>query len=264
MSYILDALKRAEAERERGAVPGLHARPVVSYNEVGDDASPKGWWLVAAAALVLVAGVAGFWWWRAPTPLAPVREPTPVAKAAVPEAPLPAAPVLMTPLPATQSLARAAPAAVVSKASPQGKALTPSAPVATLQPVPRPITAQPAKAPVISTKSVPAPLPVTKPAPITATQPPVTATASAARLAPAAPGSGIPMLSELPEALRKQIPPLTIAGAVYSDDPSQRLLLVNNQAFGQGNAVAPGVQLEEIQTNSSVFNFQGTRFQVDH
>jgi len=72
------------------------------------------------------------------------------------------------------------------------------------------------------------------------------------------------MLSELPEALRRQIPPLTIAGAVYSDDPNQRLLLVNNQAFGQGNTVAPGVQLEEIQANRSVFNFQGTRFQLDH
>ena len=28
MSYILDALKRAEAERERGQVPGLNAQPV--------------------------------------------------------------------------------------------------------------------------------------------------------------------------------------------------------------------------------------------
>ena len=28
MSYILDALRRADAERERGAVPGLHAQPV--------------------------------------------------------------------------------------------------------------------------------------------------------------------------------------------------------------------------------------------
>ncbi|MFO1267813.1 MAG: hypothetical protein U1F67_14180 [Rubrivivax sp.] len=28
MSYILDALRRAESERERGQVPGLHAQPV--------------------------------------------------------------------------------------------------------------------------------------------------------------------------------------------------------------------------------------------
>lgn len=72
------------------------------------------------------------------------------------------------------------------------------------------------------------------------------------------------MLNELPDALRRQIPALTIAGAVYSDDPSQRMLLINNLAVGPGNTVAPGVQLEEIQTTSSVFNFQGTRFQVNH
>jgi len=57
---------------------------------------------------------------------------------------------------------------------------------------------------------------------------------------------------------------LTISGAVYSEDPSQRVLLLNNQAFGQGNSVAPGVKLEEIQPNSSIFNFQGTRFQLSH
>ena len=33
MSYILDALKRADAERERGAVPGLHSQ----------TAAPKHW-----------------------------------------------------------------------------------------------------------------------------------------------------------------------------------------------------------------------------
>ena len=28
MSYILDALRRADAERERGTVPGIHAQPI--------------------------------------------------------------------------------------------------------------------------------------------------------------------------------------------------------------------------------------------
>jgi general secretion pathway protein B len=264
MSYILDALKRAEAERERGTVPGLYARPVVSYNEVDDASSSKGWWLVAAA-LVLAAAGAAFWWWRAATPMAPaptpVSEPAPVAKAAVAQAP-----VAMADLPPTQSIARTAPAEVVSKATPPVKTPAPSTTAAALQTMPQPAPAQPAKAPALAATPVPVPAPVAlaKPTLPPAPPPPVTTATSPARLAPVAPGSGIPMLSELPDALRKQIPPLTIAGAVYSDDPSQRLLLVNNQAFGQGNSVAPGVQLEEIQANSSVFNFHGTRFQLDH
>jgi general secretion pathway protein B len=262
MSYILDALKRAEAERERGAVPGLHARPVASYNEVDDASSFKGWWLVAAA-LLLVAGGAAFWWLRAPAPtaLAPASEPASVAKAAAPQAPM-----AMADLPPTQYIARTAPAAVVSKATPPVKTPTPSTTAAALQPVPHPAPAQPVKAPALTATPMPVPAPpvaVAKPT-LPPAPPPVTAATSPARLAPATPGSSIPMLSELPDSLRKQIPPLAIAGAVYSDDPSQRLLLVNNQAFGQGNTVAPGVQLEEIQSNSSVFNFHGTRFQLDH
>lgn len=105
-------------------------------------------------------------------------------------------------------------------------------------------------------------MPTLTPAPVAAL--PTPTAANPPRTASQATGSGIPMLSELPDALRRQIPALSIAGAVYSDDPSLRVLLVNNQAFGQGNVVAPGVQLEEIQPNNSVFNFQGTRFQLGH
>jgi general secretion pathway protein B len=106
-------------------------------------------------------------------------------------------------------------------------------------------------------------LPTANLAPQTVSSPQPTTPGNQANVAASA-GSAVPLLSELPEAMRRQIPALVIAGAVYSDDPNQRLLLVNNQAFGQGNTVAPGVQLEEIQTSSSIFNFQGTRFQLMH
>ena len=35
MSYILDALRRADAERERGNVPGLHAQPMPAVTAPG-------------------------------------------------------------------------------------------------------------------------------------------------------------------------------------------------------------------------------------
>ena len=74
----------------------------------------------------------------------------------------------------------------------------------------------------------------------------------------------IPLLSELADATRSQIPALAITGTVYSDDPKQRLLLVNNQVLPQGSVVAPDLKLEEIRPRSSVFNFRGTRFRVAH
>jgi len=74
----------------------------------------------------------------------------------------------------------------------------------------------------------------------------------------------VPPLADLPESLRRQIPPLAISGAVYSDNPAKRLLLVNNQVLGQGGQAAPGVRLEEIQPKSSVFSYRGTRFRLAH
>jgi general secretion pathway protein B len=73
-----------------------------------------------------------------------------------------------------------------------------------------------------------------------------------------------PLLSELPEDIRRQIPALTITGAVYSDNPAQRLLLVNGQVLTQGSQAALDVTLVEIRSASSEFSFRGTRFRLAH
>ena len=72
------------------------------------------------------------------------------------------------------------------------------------------------------------------------------------------------MLAELPEALRREMPPLVITGSVYSSNPAQRLLLVNDLVLNQGSQAGPGLRLEEIRAKSSVFSFRGTRFRVLH
>ena len=57
---------------------------------------------------------------------------------------------------------------------------------------------------------------------------------------------------------------MTITGVVYSDNPGQRLLLVNNQVLPQGSLAAPDVTLDEIGAKSSRFSFRGTRFRLMH
>jgi general secretion pathway protein B len=74
----------------------------------------------------------------------------------------------------------------------------------------------------------------------------------------------VPLLSELPEDIRRQVPALTITGAVYSETPGQRLLLVNNQVLAEGSVITPELILEEIRAKSSIFNFRGTRFRLAH
>jgi general secretion pathway protein B len=270
MSYILDALKRAEAERERGSVPGLHARQLASYDDLDAPTSPTWLWWITAGALALLAGGAGFWWWHTP-----VQNTSPSigttqanAKAAAPDAS-----VAAVGAPMVQAPTNPAPTDAVNPPKLISKTLPTPAPVVAVvvapQPAAKAVTATaspsvPAPAPVTAAAVAPTPLSPAKPVPQTMTPPHPVAMSNPAKVAASPTGSGVPLLSELPEALRRQIPPLVIAGAVYSDDPSQRLLIVNNQAIGQGSTAAPGVQLEEIQTSSSIFSFQGIRFQLNH
>lgn len=104
MSYILDALRRAEAERERerGAVPGVHAQPAV-VPDTPDRSRLRlpAWWGVAAGGLLGGAVVAALWFGgRASVAPPPVATPTPVAVTPAPAAPAtPAAPVPPSPPP---------------------------------------------------------------------------------------------------------------------------------------------------------------------
>ncbi len=248
MSYILDALKRADAERERGAVPGLHAQQNAAL-AAAPSARPRiRLWLISATVLALSGIAAGLWLWRGPATDSSLAT---VHVAAV-------APVVST-----------APAAPVTAPTPALVPATPPTSVVTPTPTPTP-TPAPAPAPIAVAPPAVAPAPVAT-APVAAptvraTAPRTTAPAKpvAAPEPPAAAPTPIPLLSELPEDLRRQIPALTITGAVYSETPGQRLLLVNNQVLNQGAMAAPDVSLEEIRPKSSVFNFRGTRFRLTH
>lgn len=226
MSYILDALQRADAERTRGNVPTLNARPLASPAASPSLTTAQRAGLAVAGLVVLLLVAAWAWWiWgsAAPQPAAATVTPT----VAAPPASAPAA------------VAFAAPAARL----PAVPAPVPTAVPATLPKIPvaeKAAVAQPAQA---------------KPS-ATSTTPKVAAPAPAQALAP--------LLSELPEATRRDIPPLAISGAVYSENPAQRLLLVNGQVLNQGSEVAPDLKVVEIRSNVTEFSFRGTRFRLAH
>ena len=225
MSYILDALKRADAERERGAVPGLHSQPLANPVLPTAPGEKTRVWLALAAILVLGSIAVSTWVWRAPA--------SEVKLAAVLPTQTPAA------LPITAAVAQVAALPVATVAS---------APV-----LPMPVPPAVAK-PALVASVVPATARL-KQIPDSGVKP-----AASAQATPAS----IPLLSELPEELRRQIPALVITGAVYSEIPANRLLLLNNQVLTQASQAAPDVSLEEIRQKSSVFNFKGTRFRMAH
>jgi general secretion pathway protein B len=128
MSYILDALRRSQAdrERERGQVPGLNTQAAPAAPATPSRGGKPALWLAAGLALGGVATVAALW---------PRRE----AAAPAPVVAVPVPPVVAEPRPATPAAQSPAPLPVVVSAPP---APGPTAPVAAAPaPVPTAATA---------------------------------------------------------------------------------------------------------------------------
>lgn len=235
MSYILDALKKADAEREQGRVPGLHT-PMANLEA---DLPPLGGrppaWVMGLGAVLVLAALGSAWWWTRPvattpvTPTAPILTQAPTPSLAATPTPLSARSVSATPV--TPSPARAQAAAP----TPQTEMRSP---VVTL-----PQTVSPAPAAAPAKPSTRAPIHV-DPATTTSTQ--------------------VPNLAELPEDVRRSLPALTVSGAMYSDQPASRMLLINNRVFHEGDQPVAGLVLEEIRLKSAVFRYRGTRYAVSY
>jgi general secretion pathway protein B len=259
MSYILDALKKAEFERERGAVPGLSSTQTSYSTYISYGGSQKPWWLALLALGVLVSLVLGFWAWRQPVgdaAPAPVAKLAPIAVApAAPAAPLAPAPTSAPPAPPALVAAQKAEPQVAMAALPKSSAPVAASTVAQ-------VVANAVPAPAAPVTPGPVVLPTTPPETMARVEAAPKALPAGASPVRAAPGA-LPLLAELPEATRRQIPTLAISGAIYSDSPPEWTLIINDQVMGKGSQVTPDVRLEDISANSAVFNFRGQRFRVD-
>ena len=119
MSYILEALKKAQAERAHGAVPGVDAQPVPTIAA----RRPVPVWVWMFALVVVLASSAALYWqgpWNRPDPGAPAvvsRAP----EAIVAPAPKAGAQADIPSQPASTSAPAAAPTAETAPAKPLRK-----------------------------------------------------------------------------------------------------------------------------------------------
>ncbi len=222
MSYILDALRRAETERDRGQVPGLNAQPAsASATESPAPPLPVARWL-GVSGLTLLAVLLAWWLW--PRGEAPPR-------VAVSEAVAPGAPVAPVP-----------------------------APVPAPAPVPLPVVVSAPPRPVAPAAPA-APVPTLPPGPSAAVRPDVPPGAAPAPAAPTAESRTVPLASLTPEQ-RRDWPPLTIGGAVYSDNPASRFVIIGGQLVREGDAAAPGITVERIGPRSALMRWRELRVEV--
>ncbi|HEV8676167.1 MAG TPA: general secretion pathway protein GspB [Methylomirabilota bacterium] len=266
MSYILDALRKAEQQRRLLRVPTLE-----DVYAPGPKPRPRvGPWVVALAILVNAAVLAGILHLAA---IGRGRAPSPVAYS-------PAAP----PAPAGDSPGRARePAPSLAAAVPAPAASTPTvraaAPTAPVHPAPgRPALEPPGPAspgpPIARTRPEPAPLPAAGPA-----RPPTmsgaVAPAAASPAAPSgtesdnedeapAPAPAGPRVAGAPPArdsavVRGPVEGLTLDVLVYSETAAQRLVFINSKRYVEGDRVEGKFVVEAITVEGAVLRYEGQR-----
>ena len=238
MSYILEALKKAQAERQLGSAPTLHAPALHGTDrKAAGGALTKP--LVLAALAMGVAIVVLLVLVLRPTQQ---QQPAVAQQAAAVAAGRPVAPPLVVATPAAVP-APVAPVATVVPAqaggAPLAAALPP--PVATVTPEPRSH-------------------PVAEEAPVAA--PAVAADKSAKPSV--APEEPVQNLRDLPEPIQRSIPHVTVGGYIYSKNPADRLLLIDKILRHEGEEVAPGLMLEKLLPREAVFSFKGYRYRVPY
>lgn len=275
MSYILDALKKADAQRERDPARGIHAQPAPLPTLQQPGIGQRPWLWAAAAAAIAVLAAAGWFASQAgldeqPSPVLPSDAGPPrraaVAAAAAPPDTTPAslgttAPAAPAPEPVADAVlpppapAPVAPAAVA--AAPTRAATTPPGNAARAVPAAKapgePASAAAAAAPPAAPSAAVAAAPVPPPAAARPVAPPPAAAPAAPVAAGEAPiGNGLPA----------DAPKLAISGGVYSANRAQRMLIVNGQVVNEGADLGGGIVLEEIRPKAAVLRFRGGRYNV--
>lgn len=227
MSYILEALRKAERERSLGQVPTLEAR--------GESESPlraRGWLWVLAAALLVNAVVLAVWLLNRPTAFdAPtiVMSESPVESPAEPAMPPPAIADYLPP-----------PTTVIGAPSSESPVVT----AAPEESIARP-----------QSKLAPSPeaLEVEEPAPeaSVAEEPAVEDNRVA---------DDAPLLRDMPAEFRRSLPPMKMDAHFHTDVPGRSFVMINLRKYKPGERLAEGPQVVDIVAGGVVLSYQGQQF----
>ncbi len=224
MSFILDALRKSEHDRDRRALPGAVDVPVSRARQ-----TRLPWLLGGIGALLLLnLGVLLYLLGRS-APAPHTAEPTTAVAATRVTAP---ATPMSTPHPATRAI------------NVDGRTVRPlAAEVGSAEPLPD-VPAPPRTA---STDWGAAP----------ASSPPTSYDSGMPRNAGTA---GVPSIRELPPQATAGLPVLNIDLHVYSTEPAQRFAVINGQRVHDGSRLREGPLVERITPDGAVLVHNGARF----
>jgi general secretion pathway protein B len=253
MSFILDALKKSESDRQRQSGPSLFEVKVAPPRRT----LPV--WAVAIVVLLAINAIVISWMLlrhgpaHAPAAAAPPSAAlAPGSRAARSEKPGPAA---LPPGPAgsTAAIGAAAPQAAVPVASPAAAPAAPSgSSAATAQPhakggpppaVPPDQSAAQGSSGTNQSDYAPAVEP---------------AGAQAAGAAAADGGGDLPLYRQI--VTSAGLPELHLDLHVFAARPADRFVMINMQRLGEGDSLPDGVRVQSIRPDGAVLSYHGTRF----
>ncbi len=238
MSYILEALRKADQERAAGAVPDLESAHQTAHPE---QRSFRWVWILVALLLVNATLM---------VLLATRDTGTGVTRPAASPVAGPAQETAGSPRPVVEPPVRAdRPAATVVTAP--KTVLYQDRPVAAVQAIPPVTITAPARKSAAGTPVAPA-------ATGKAQSPVATAPVQAAP--PEAPEQGLSDWEDLPLEFRSSLEVQRLDVHVYDTDPQRRFVLINLRKYRAGDSLESGAVIEEILPDGVLLTYQGTRF----
>jgi general secretion pathway protein B len=251
MSYILDALKKAEQARSAGKAPDLFT---LQANEAVQTRKPMWPWLLAGLLVINAAAI--FYWMQ----FRPGDHAVTTANPAMPAAPPPA------PLAKTEEAAqeRQAAATIADREPLPEKILPPVTPPRPVKPIEpkttpvKPATKDSAQTAASATQSPPPAIVANPTAPPATAAPPPQPVAPPQPEPPAEPRTL--SYAELPPAIQRELPKMAVSMHMYSGKPANRMASVNDKTIREGDELSPGLKLLEITPDGMIFSYRGYRF----
>lgn len=245
MSYILDALKKAETDRHAGTALKIDAPVARFLAPPPRRVRHAPWlWIVVSTAAVLVA----CFLWLGPFSKDQEKKEEVLA-------------VATAPAERTESTQQTQPAQSTKPTEPA-----------------EPITAMPQPSDIVEKKAKP--LPAAKPVPkrmekkAAARKPAATtpvvqepakmSKAETSKTEVAREEAPLPILSELPEQIQREIPRFALDGYLYSDNEADRSVLINRRLLHEGDEIASGLVLERMTRKGMVLSYRGYRYQAPY
>jgi general secretion pathway protein B len=248
MSFVLEALRKSEQERQQATAPGLG----VLFPATVEERSVSTVRPALIAASLAVAMAAALWFTlRTQGSISPAS-PKVVAAGTLPEPQKSAEPAVSAPI-----------SAPLDGRGNSGTAPSPS--------IPAKVSAAAVETTSVKSKSRERVVPSgssnnssviasTRSTDKTAPSTPANSSPEAIRPAVTAPESanGEPA-RDSSTTLPKDVPPMTIAGYIH-DDQEGSMAMINDKLVREGEEVAPGLRLEKILADGAIFVYKGHRF----